>query len=134
MTHFHQFIILTIIWLFYTEVQVFWNYDLIKNKKSPVHWFNFVLGLAVCGILCWLFNYSIGFIITAFIYCGCIYSALFNFHLNKLRRLAWDYLGEGSVIDRIEASMKNPEMALGIKLILALMASFVLMDLPNPWA
>jgi hypothetical protein len=66
---------------------------------------------------------------TNMLYLGFMYWILFDIELNYFRKKPLLYNGRASIIDRFEESFRNPGALLGLKIILMLMCSFVLMDL-----
>lgn len=114
------------------------TYIIVIKKESPKHWFN---GLLVC-----IFGYVISnavfpfterpvMFLVNFVYVLLIYWAAFNWLLNLFTGKPLLYLGddsdpeEDSIIDRIERSIKNPGATLGIKIVLAIMCLFILLEL-----
>jgi hypothetical protein len=125
-----EFITLNILWLVVTLLFALVHYYIIERlNKKIIHGVSFVLS-AVAGIfLCIKIYDSITFTIVAILYCGIQYWIVFNLLLNKFRNEPVLYVSTGSILDRLEASAKNPAMVLGLKLVVMVMCAFVILDL-----
>lgn len=126
-----QFMILNMVWIPVILLFVGVHYYIIEClKKRIMHGLSFITALLICvAIARWIYWDNYLFLCLSILYCGFFYWVLFNTLLNRFRNKPVLYLGNDSVLDRIEKSMKSPGATLGLKVVLMIMISFVLMDL-----
>jgi hypothetical protein len=128
----------TLAWIVIINAFVVCHFYIIKvEKKSPKHLLSWSLSVLLATVLSFA-NYkgNLYFIIVNLIYLGLIFWILFNAQLNLFTGKPLLYLGddsdpeEDSILDRFERSMRNPGMTLGLKIILVIICSFILLDIP----
>lgn len=128
-----KLLIATGIWLVIIQIFVLVHHYVIENrKKTPFHVLSFILCVALSVILSWQVYDSLTFRVISVIYLGLMYWILFNLELNLVRKKPPLHLGTASILDRFEASLKNPGMTLGLKITLMIMCSFILLDIQWP--
>lgn len=123
----------TIIWLIIIQAFVFVHYWIIEKwHKSPWHAVSFIIAAFIAWRITVIAFDTTTFRIVSMIYLGLMYWIVFPLELNHFRGKPILYLSDRGM-DRIEASLKKPAATLGLKIVLMLACSFILLDLPNPF-
>lgn len=126
----HPLLLSTMIWIIVIQLFVLAHYLIIEKwKKTPWHAVSFLLAATIAYLITGQIYTERTFRVISMIYLGLMYWILFSLELNKFRGKPWLHLGDKSILDRIEKSMKSPAMTLGLKITLMLMCLFVLLDL-----
>lgn len=123
----------SIIWLFVIDLFVLVHFWIIERRgKEPNHAISFVLVFIWAAALSYTTYDEWTFRIISVIYLGLMYWVVFNLKLNIFRKKDLLHLGTKAILDRFEASLKNPGMTLGLKIVLMIMCSFILLDIQWP--
>lgn len=120
---------LAVIWLFRTVHR----YIIVEKHKSPYHGISAACVLALAVLFSCLMYQDWFFRGVAVVFLCLMYWILFNLLLNKAIGRDPLYLGDSSILDRLEKKFKNPAATLGLKVVLLIICVFILLDLPNPW-
>lgn len=123
------------VWFFIIQVFLMVHFYVIEYRdKNPNHTVSFVIAFILGAALSWLMFDTLLFKLLGIPYLGLMYWILFPLLLNFFRIKPSLYQGDpnnkkGSVLDRFERRFKNPGMLLGLKIVLMIMLSFVLLDI-----
>lgn len=120
---------ISIIW--YAIINIFVPihfYIIVHRNKTPWHWLSFIFAAGLGIYISYVAWDTLTFFIVSIFYLGFMFWILFPLLLNFYRLKEPLHLGTKSWFDRMEAKMKNPGMTLGMKIILLIVCSFVLLD------
>lgn len=131
-----QLLATTILWTLIIYIFVTIHFLIIEHrKKTPNHAISFAIALGLGIWISYALYSSLTMFLTCVLYLGLEFWMLFNLLLNFFRQKDDIlHLGKESWFDRMEARMKNPGATLALKFVLWIICSFILLDLPNPWA
>lgn len=120
----------TIIWIFIIDRFVNVHFYIIKwRKKEPNHTISFIVAFVLSIVVSYITYDTLTFFLLSIPYLGLIYWIWFDISLNMYREYNLLYNGKKSVIDRLEEKFRNPGLLLGLKIILIIMLSFILLDI-----
>lgn len=126
----HPLLLSTMIWIIVIQLFVLAHYLIIEKwKKTPWHAVSFILAAAIAYLITGQIYTERTFRVISMIYLGFMYWVIFPLELNIFRKKPPLHLGEASILDRIEKSIKNPVGTLGLKIILIVMCFFLLLNL-----
>lgn len=123
------------VWFFIIQVFLMVHFYIIEYKdKNPNHTVSFVIAFILGSALSWVMFDTILFKLLGIPYLGLMYWILFPMQQNFFMMKPLLYQGDpnnkkGSKLDRFERRFKNPGALLGLKIVLMIMLSFVLLDL-----
>lgn len=116
---------LAVIWLFRTVHR----YIIVEKRKSPYHGVSAACVLALAVLFSCLTYQDWFFRSVCVLFLCLMYWILFPILLNKATGKPLLHLGQASILDRIEKRFKNPAATLGLKIVLMIGCSFILLDL-----
>ena len=87
------------LWFAHTLIFAVINYTEIRKNQNPIHWLNAAITVLLAGMLCWFESRPLWFAIPCFL---LTYWFLFDTLLNLMRGLPVFYLGDASVLDRLQ--------------------------------
>lgn len=122
-------ILSTLIWIGIIQIFVGVHYWTIEvRKKVPEHEASFLIAFLLALTLSYVSYNSFTLFVLSIPYLGFVYWILFPLELNFLRKKDLLHLGTDSWLDRQEKKF-GAGSALILKIVLAVMLSFILLDL-----